>query len=96
MIIIIGTHIPTRIRGVLKIWLLEVKPSVFVGDVNKVIESRIMTFITPYLTDNTDIMVIRNGIKNSIQGFIIDYPYNVDQKLTIINGLQLITKRHND
>lgn len=90
MLIIIGEHIPKRIRGVLQLWLLEVRPNVFIGSVNKIIENRIIKFINPYLNMNTDIMIIRKGNKQSIQGIDITYACNSNNKLCNINGLQLI------
>lgn len=92
MIVIIGEHLPERIKGVLKIWLLEVKPSVFVGDINQVIETRLLKFLKNYMTSNTDMMIIRNSDKNTTQGFKIDYPYNTKDKLVNISGLQVIQK----
>lgn len=92
MIVIVGEHLPERIKGVLKIWLLEVKPSVFVGDINQVIEKRILKFLKSYMTSNVDMMVIRSSGKNTTQGFKIDYPYNNKNKLVSVCGNQLIQK----
>lgn len=90
MIVIVGENLPERIKGILKIWLLEVKPSVFVGDINKVIETRIMKFLQTYMNSSTDLMIIRS--QNTSQGFKIDYPYNSKDKLINVGGIQLIQK----
>ena len=85
MIVIIGKHIPSRVRGVLQLWLIEPKPNVFIGDVNKIIETKIIEFIQPYLTIDSDIMVIRNS--NVIQGFTINYAVNSENTLISNNAL---------
>lgn len=87
MIVVIGKHIPNRVRGVLQIWLIEPKPNVFIGDVTKVVESKIIEFIQPYLNTNSDIMVIRNA--NNIQGFTINYAVNSENTLVTNNALLL-------
>ena len=92
MIVILGTHIPNRIRGVLQIWMIEPKPNVFIGNVNKVIESKIIEFIQPYLNTNSDIMIIRNA--KNIQGFLINYALNSDNRIAINNALTLHQKRN--
>jgi CRISPR-associated endoribonuclease Cas2 subtype I-E len=92
MIIIIGKHIPSRIRGILQLWLIEPKPNVFIGDVNKVIENKIIEFIQPYLNINTDIMIIRNA--KNIQGFIINYAINSEN--TLITNNALLFNQHKD
>lgn len=92
MIVIVGEHLPERIKGVLKIWFLEVKPSVFVGDVNAVIETRVMKFLKTYMKNNVDLMIIRSTDKNTTQGFKIDYPYNNKNKVVNISGSQFIQK----
>jgi len=86
MLVIIGTRIPKRVRGVLQLWMLEPKANVFVGNVTKVVEDRILDFIQPYINMNTDIMVIRDT--NTIQGFSLHYFSNVDNKITVNNDLQ--------
>lgn len=91
MIIIIGTNIPNRVRGVLKLWMIEVKAGVLIGDVNSTIENRIIKFIEPYLNKSTDLMLIRNDSSN--QGFDIRYGYNSDDKLQIVHGLKLASKK---
>lgn len=92
MLVIIGERIPKRVRGVLQIWMLEVRANVFIGNINKTIENRIIKFIDPYLNVNTDIMVIRKGTKEHIQGINIRYSQNANNKLCNIHGLQLIQK----
>lgn len=92
MIVVIGKHIPLRVRGVLQIWLVEVKPNVFVGDINKKIQERVLKFIRPYLNEDTDIMVIHSGLTKNIQGYNIEYVCNKEQRIEILNGLQLIKK----
>lgn len=89
MMLIISSHTPIRIRGVLQIWFLEVKPNVFVGNLTKVIENRIVKFLSGYMNKNTDMMIIRND-DTTIQGFVVDYPYNFENKLTSMSGLQLL------
>jgi len=90
MIVVIGELIPDRIRGVLQIWLLEVRPNVFVGDITQVVEKRILKFLNSYMSTKTDLMIIRSS--NSGQGFSIEYPYNKKDKLVNMSGLQLIQK----
>jgi CRISPR-associated endoribonuclease Cas2 subtype I-E len=91
MIIVIGTNIPARVRGVLQLWMIEVKAGVLIGNVNNVIENRIIKFVEPYLNKSTDLMVIRSD--SSIQGFSLKYGYNSDDKLHHIHGLQLSSKK---
>lgn len=91
MIIVIGENIKNNIRGVLQIWLLEVKPNVFVGDVNNVIEAKIVKFISGFLNDATDLMLIRSN-KESPQGFLIDYKFQSKDKLVNLNGMQFVQK----
>jgi CRISPR-associated protein Cas2 len=90
MIVIIGSHIPKRVRGVLQIWLLEPKPNVFIGSVNKIIENKILIFIQPYINNTTDIMVIRDN--KTIQGFSINYCNNIDNKIITNNSMYLKQK----
>lgn len=90
MILVIGTNIPNRVRGVLKIWLIELKAGVLIGDVNIVIENRIVKFIEPYLNKDGDLLVIRS-IKN-IQGFEVLHSINFSEKLHQIDGLLLSKK----
>ena len=87
MIVIIGKRIPSRVRGVLQLWLIEPKPNVFIGDVTKVIEDKIIDFINPYLNTNSDIMIIRNS--NNIQGFSINYAINSENTIVSNNALLL-------
>lgn len=71
MITIISTNLPRRVRGVLKIWLLEIKAGVFVGDINKNIEARIVDFLRKYMNEKYELIIVRN---NSItpQGFEVN------------------------
>lgn len=91
MIVVIGTKIPSRVRGVLKIWLIEPKPGVLCGNVNKIIEERIVKFISPYISSGIDMMIIRDN-KQDIQGFSIYSVANTESSIACINGLQLIKK----
>ena len=95
MLVIIGERIPKRVRGILQIWLIEVKPNIFIGDVNKVIETRITKFVESYLNVNTDIMIVRNGNSSQLQGIDIKYCFNSNNKLVNIHGLNLIQKKAN-
>ena len=72
--------------------MIEPKPNVFIGNVNKVIESKIIEFIQPYLNTNSDIMIIRNA--KNIQGFLINYALNSDNRIAINNALTLHQKRN--
>jgi len=94
MLVIIGRRIPKRVRGVLQIWMLEPKANIFIGNVTKQIESKIVSFIHPYINTDTDIMIIRDS--NNVQGFLIEYMSNVDNKLTVNNGLQLMQYVYED
>jgi CRISPR-associated endoribonuclease Cas2 subtype I-E len=87
MIVIIGSKLPTRIRGVLQLWLLEPKPHVFVGCVNANIEEKIIEFITPYLHNDSGITVIRD--KKNIQGFELYSALSDTHSLVNNNGLTL-------
>lgn len=87
MIVIIGKKIPIRVRGVLQLWLIEPKPNVFVGNVNKQIEEKIIDFIHPYLNTTSDITVIRD--KKNVQGFDIYSAVSNEHSLIKNNGLTL-------
>lgn len=91
MIVIICEKLPTNIRGILKIWFLELKPSVYVGNVNKKIEDRIVKFLQPYINKNTDMMIIRND-DTTAQGFKISYTNNDKDKLIEMSGQTFIQK----
>lgn len=92
MIVIICENIPKNIRGILQIWFLEIKPSVFVGNLNKKIEDKIVKFLQPNINENTDMIIIRNDDTNS-QGFKISYPSNNKNKLINISGQTYIQKQ---
>ena len=87
MITVISNRVPRRVRGVLKIWLLEIKSGVFCGDVTLVIENRIIKFLLNYMKRDSEMIVIRSN-KNYQQGFII-YGSGSDDKIICLNGLQL-------
>lgn len=92
MIIVISENLPQRVKGILCIWLLEVKTGIFVGNLNSKIEDRILKFLNQYMKSNSDILIVRNNDKDTTQGFNIHYPYNSKNKLINISGLQLIQK----
>lgn len=71
MITVISSNLPRRVRGVLNIWLLEPKAGVFVGNLNKKIESRIFKFLTNYMNGKHDLIIIRDNAL-SPQGFEIN------------------------
>lgn len=88
--LIIGTNVPTRISGILQLWLLELSSNVFIGNVNKIIEKKIINFIEKYLSSDVDLIIVRSN--NSIQGFSFEYPFNINQKIININGISLVQK----
>ena len=87
MLVLIANHLPNKVRGLLKVWCLEPKVNVFVTDVSRNIEERIIKFITPYMNSKSGILILRsNG--NNLQGFdmysIGDPKRNFTQKTGIV------------
>lgn len=88
MIMVISTNLPHRVRGVLKIWLLEVKAGVFCGNINAKIEGRIFKFLMNYMNTKYELLIIRND-DTSPQGFTINTCNS--NNIKNISGLQFIS-----
>lgn len=86
MITIVSTNLPRRVRGVLKIWLLEVKAGIFCGNLNEKLETRILKFLLTYMNEKYELLIIRsNG--TAPQGLEI-HAYNATN-IEVVSGLQL-------
>lgn len=92
MIVVISTNLPKRVKGVLKIWMLEIKAGVFIGNINKKIEDRIFKFLMPYVSDKYELIVIRSNATQP-QGFDICL-YNFTN-LKTMSGLYLTQIKNN-
>jgi CRISPR-associated protein Cas2 len=92
MIVVVGDRIPPRVRGFLELWLLEPKPGVFVGSLNKSTETYLMKFIAPYLTESTGIGIFRDN-KKSIQGFDMNCSGKTNRILKHHDGITLVVRR---
>lgn len=90
MITIISTNLPHRVRGILKIWLLEVKAGVFVGNINKNIETRIVDFLRKYMNEKYELIIVRD---NSLapQGFELNSYKSTN--IALLSGLFMVEKQ---
>lgn len=91
MLVLIANHLPDKVRGVLKVWCLEPKANVFVTDVSKNIEDRIIKFLTPYMTPKSGILILRSN-RNNIQGFDMHSIGDTKRKLTQNTGIIMINE----
>ncbi|MBF0146143.1 MAG: type I-E CRISPR-associated endoribonuclease Cas2 [Magnetococcales bacterium] len=57
MLVIVVENVPPRLRGRLAIWLLEVRPGVYVGNLSKRVREMIWNQVETALEDGNAIMI---------------------------------------
>ena len=93
MTVIVAHKISFRMRGVLKRWFVEIKPSVFVGTMKNHLVEKIQVYLMDYLDKDSSLLVITSH--NNCQGFKI---YNlgnndVERKEIYLSGLYLMSNK---
>ena len=92
MVVIVANNLPDSVRGVLKCWFLEPKPNVFVSNINRNIEQRVLDFLRPYMSERSGLIVIRSNDLSS-QGFEIGMHSSPLRSLTVASGNSIICQR---
>lgn len=88
MLVVIGTRIPRRLKGILQLWLLEPKSGVYVGNINKKIESKLYKLLVEFCNSNSGIIVMRSDSSN-IQGFTVYCKGDNSREIKYKDGLYL-------
>lgn len=91
MMVVISDRMPPRLRGLLQLWLLEPKPGVFLGSVNKSVEKYLMEFIQPYLSQGSGILVARDD-NSRVQGFSVAVTGQMNRKIVDRTGVSLVSR----
>ena len=89
MVVIVANNLPDKVRGALRCWFLEPKPNVFVSNVSRKIEDRVIEFLTPYMTEHSGLIIMRsNG--SDLQGFDIRMHSAPNRSIKQLSGNQLL------
>ena len=92
MIVIIASHLPDAIRGILKRWFIEPRPNVFVGTINERIKRKIIEYIKRN-SSGVSMLIIASDNTNC-QGFAIEQQGVADRKCAIKSGLLLVSQKY--
>ena len=89
MVVIILENAAEKLRGILTRWIIEVKPGVFVGNVNSVVREKIWDVVK----ENSLQGALLIYSTNNEQGYCIDMYGEPTRSLIDLDGLYLIKRK---
>ncbi len=88
MVVVVTEAVPSRLRGRLAIWLLEIRAGVYVGDINRRVREMIWDQITQLAEDGN---VVLAWATNTESGFDFQ-TYGENRRVPIdYDGLRLVS-----
>lgn len=94
MVVVFARYLPDVIRGIMKIWFIEIRANVFISGINDSTANKVTQYLMEYCPVDSGLIIVQSSnlapfYKLSVKG--ADY-----QNIADYNGLQLIRKLKKD
>ena len=90
MTVIVASHTPPAVRGLLKRWFIEPRANVFVGTVNRRTREKVIAYVRRH-GEEMGMLVIASD--DSVQGFFVKSYGENPRSIVSVCGLGLIAEK---
>lgn len=88
MVVLISQHLPDAVRGIMKLWFIEVKPNVFISGIKDNTAKKVVQHLIQSCPSNSSILIFQShNLPPYYKITIVGMDYN---KVVNYNGLDLI------